>query len=255
VAWLTRISAAPRGIGTAAWLIWRALTGVWEPLWTGDPLVEHGMAEALARFTWGPLATLMALAAMTGLIAGVSVGRLLQSYDAPLLILGALDAVLLRDVLPLIVGVFASGSVSVELASQLGAMSLAREIEAIEAMGHDPVPRVLGPALLAVLLASPVHMLAVALAAIAGTMAPIHLAAHVSWREMANIALSNAAGHALLTGMAKVIVFAVIAFGVGAAVGAAPVRVQTAIGRHAGRAFVIGLLAIFFAAALWTILT
>jgi len=52
-----------------------------------------------------------------------------------------------------------------------------------------------------------------------------------------------------------VIVFAVIAFGVGAAVGAAPVRVPTAIGRHAGRAFVIGLLAIFFAAALWTILT
>jgi ABC-type transporter Mla maintaining outer membrane lipid asymmetry permease subunit MlaE len=251
MAWLTRINAAPRGIGSGAWLTWRALTGVWRPLWSGDPLVETGMVEALARFTWGPLATLMALAAMTGLIAGVSVGRLLQAYDAPLLILGVLDAVLLRDVLPLIVGVFASGSVSVELASQLGAMSLAREIEAIEAMGHDPVPRVLGPALFAVLIASPVHMLAVALAAIAGTMVPIHLAAHVTWREMATIALSPAAGQALLTGLGKVLLFAVIAFGVGAAVGAAPVRVPTAIGRHAGRAFVIGLLAIFFAAALW----
>ena len=254
MAWLTRIIAVPRGIGSAAWLTWRALSGMWGPLWTGDPLIETGMVEALARFTWGPLATLLALAAMTGLIAGLSVGRLLQSYDAPLLILGVLDAVLLRDVLPLIVGVFASGSVSVELASQLGAMSLAREIEAIEAMGHDPVPRVLGPAVFAVLLASPVHMLAVALAAIAGTMLPINLAAHVSWREMAAIALSTAVGRALLTGVGKAVLFAVIAFGVGASVGAAPVREPTAIGRHAGRAFVTGLLAIFFAAALCDIL-
>jgi ABC-type transporter Mla maintaining outer membrane lipid asymmetry permease subunit MlaE len=248
------IGGAVRATGTGAWLIWRALWGVWAPFWAGDPLVDSGMVRSLARFAWGPLATLLPLAVMAGLIAGVSVGRLLQSYDAPLLILGALDTVMLRDILPLIVGVFASGSVSVEVASQLGAMSLAREIDALEAMGHDPVPRVLGPPLIAVLLASPVHMLAVAVAAIAGTALPIHWAAHVSIRELARIALSPDAGHALLMGMAKALVFAVIAFAVGATVGAAPVRVPATIGRHAGRAFITGLLAIFAAAAIWAAL-
>ncbi|WP_353230182.1 ABC transporter permease [Novosphingobium sp.] len=249
------VSAFVRGIGTGAWLTARALRGVWAPLWTGDPLVEAGMTDSLARFTWGPLPTLSVLAALTGVIAGVSVGRLLQSYDAPLLILGALDTVLLREVLPLIVGVFASGSVSVELSSRLGAMSLAREIDAIEAMGHDPVPRVLGPPIIAVLVASPVHMLAVAAAALAGTMVPVHLAAHVAYRDMAAIAVSAASGHALLIGMAKALLFACLAFGVGATIGAAPVRVPTGIGRNAGRAFVTGLLAIFVAAALWSALS
>jgi hypothetical protein len=51
--------------------------------------------------------------------------------------------------------------------------------------------------------------------------------------------------------MAKALLFAVIAFGVGAAVGSQPVRVPADIGQRAGRAFTIGLLAIFTAAALW----
>ena len=244
-----------RAVGTAAWLVVHALRGVWGVLWAGDPLAESGLVEAFARFAWAPLATLVPLAALTGAIAGVSVGRLLQAYDAPLLILGGLDKALLGDVLPLIVGVFASGSVSVALAARLGAMSLAREIDAIEAMGHDPVPRVLGPPLLAVLLASPVHMVAAALAALVGTAVPVHLAARVSYGELMHIALSTDAGHALLTGMAKALVFALIAFAVGAAVGATPVRVPAQIGRNAGRAFVAGLLAIFAVAALWAALS
>ena len=51
--------------------------------------------------------------------------------------------------------------------------------------------------MLAVLLASPVHMVAAALAALVGTAVPVHLAARVSYGELMHIALSTDAGHAL----------------------------------------------------------
>ena len=249
---MAQLSSGPRAVGAGSWLIWRALRGFWRQSLVGDPLSEASLAEALGRFLWGPLPTLMALAALTGVIAGISVASVLEVYDAELLIIGALYDVLLRQILPLVVGIFASGSVSVELASRLGAMSLAREIDALEAMGHDPVPRVLGGPVVAVLAASPVHMLLAALAAFAGAALPLHLSANVAYQGLAHLAVSNAAAQALLTGMAKALLFAALAFGVGAVVGSRPVRIPADIGRRAGRAFTTGLLLIFVAAALWT---
>ena len=51
------------------------------------------------------------------------------------------------------------------------------------------------------------------------------------------------------------LVYALIAFGVGGAVGAKPVRSPADIGRRATTAFTAGLLGIFTAAAIWTALS
>jgi ABC-type transporter Mla maintaining outer membrane lipid asymmetry permease subunit MlaE len=227
---------------------------MWRRSLAHDPLGEASLGEALAQFVWGPLPTLIALAALIGVISGVSVSRILAVYNAESLALNALTDAMLRQVLPLIVGIFASGSVSVEIASRLGAMSLAQEIDALEAMGHDPVAHILGPPVVAVVAASPVHMAAASLAALIGAGIPLHLSSNISWVELAHFAFCDATAAALLVGMGKSLLFAVIAFAVGATVGSQPVRIPTEIGRRAGQAFTAGLLGIFVAATICAVL-
>ena len=245
------IGPSLRSIGTAVWLVWRAARGIWLRCWQRDPLAVPGLAQAIARFVWGPLPTIAALSALIGLLSGVLVARILSAYNAELLVIGTLVDVLFRQVLPLVIGIFVSGGIAVELTARLGAMTLANEIEALESMGHDPAAFVLGPQLLAIVIASPLHMAVAAAAAAVAAWVPIHLSADIPWRELVQIVLSDKVRSALLTGVAKSLLFALIAFAVGAATGSRAVRVPSDIGRGVSLAFRTGLLAIFAAATLW----
>jgi len=182
------------------------------------------------------------------------VTRVLAVYNADTVVVGALDATLLRQVLPLVVGIFASGSVAVELTARLGAMSLANEIDALESLGHDPVGHVLGPPLVAILAAAPLHMALAAIAALLGAGLPLSFGANLGWHALMRMALAKPVAAALLAGIAKAVVFAWLAFAVGSTIGAAPIRRPAEIGRRTRRAFTVGLLATFSTAALWVAL-
>ncbi|MDO7836551.1 ABC transporter permease [Sphingobium sp. HBC34] len=239
-------------IGAGIWLTLRAARGMGQRLIAGDALAQRQLADGLPLHIWRPLRTLLPLAALAGMIAGIGAARLLTIYNAQIPVLGALAQILPRDIVPLLVGLFASGSVSVAIAARLGAMALNREIDALEALGRDPVAHALGPALVAVLLSTPIHMALAGVAAILGCALPLALIANVGWPLWAGFAFSHDAAQAMLTGMAKVLLYALIAFAVGSAVGARPVRSPADIGRRAITAFTAGLLGIFAAAALWT---
>lgn len=242
-------------IGAAVWLTVRAGVGMGRRIVAGDALARRQMAAGLSLHIWRPLHTLLPLAALAGAIAGIGAGRLLTIYNAQIPVLGALAETLLRDIVPLLVGLFACGSVSVALSSRLGAMALNREIEALETLGRDPVAYALGPTLAAVLLSAPIHMLLAGIAAVIGCGAPLTLIANVGWPLWSGFAFSHDAARAMLVGMAKLLLYALIAFGVGSAVGAKPLRSPADIGRRATTAFTAGLLGIFSAAALWTALS
>ncbi|MEJ7934371.1 ABC transporter permease [Sphingobium sp. AN558] len=251
------MSAARRalaGVGAGTWLIVRALRGMARRIVAGDMLAARQLGAAVPLYIWGPLYTLLPLAALAGVIAGIGAGRLLAVYNAEIPILTMLAGTLVRDVVPLLVGLFASGSISVELSSRLGAMSLNREIDALEALGRDPVEHALGPSVVAVMLSTPIHMLLAGLVALTACGLPLRLSANIAWRAWMGFAFSHAAASAMLTGMAKVLLYTLIAFAVGSAIGAKPVRSPGDIGRRATTAFTAGLLGIFTAAALWTAL-
>jgi len=243
-----------RFAGHAVWLTGRAGQGMAGRLLAGDPLAVRALAEAVRQFVWTPLPTLLALSALVGLIAGILVTRVLAVYNADSVVVGALDATLLRQVLPLVVGIFASGSVAVELTARLGAMSLANEIDALESLGHDPVGHVLGPPLVAILAAAPLHMALAAIAALLGAGLPLSFGANLGWHALMRMALAKPVAAALLAGIAKAVVFAWLAFAVGSTIGAAPIRRPAEIGRRTRRAFTVGLLATFSTAALWVAL-
>lgn len=242
------------GLGAGVWLTARAARGIGRRIAIGDALAERQMANALPLHVWRPLRTLLPLAALAGLIAGIGAARLLGLYNAQIPVQTMLAETLLRDVTPLLVGLFASGSISVELSSRLGAMALNREIDALEALGRDAVDHALGPSLVAVLISAPIHMLLAGIVALVAAAVPLRLSANIAWLQWAGFAFSKGAAGAMLIGMGKVLLYALIAFAVGSAVGAKPVRSPADIGRRATTAFTAGLLGIFTAAALWTAL-
>lgn len=243
-----------RGAGTGTWMVARALEGMAHRAITRDPLATPALARDLARFLWGPLPTLIALAALSGVIAGTSAARVLALYHAELLVVRALVDAMLRQVLPLVIGVFGASGVAVAIATRLGAMRLAREIDALEVLGHDPVPFALGAPAVAVLVAVPVHVVAAALAALLGAGVPLAASANISWRVLAAIAVEQPAMAALATGMAKVTLFTLLALAVGSAVGTRRVTTPADLSALGTSAFTIGLVSVFAAAALWTAL-
>ena len=243
-----------RGIGAASWLIARAATGIAEDATGGNALSRTRFEAALATYVWRPLPLLVALALLTGVIAGTAAVRLLSLYHAELAIEPTLVRTLCRDVLPILFGLFVSGRVSVDLAARLAATAVARETEALEVLGHDPARYLLSPAFAAVVAAVPIHLLAAAVATIATTGLMLAQAAQTPWATFLRLTLDQGTAQALGVGMAKGLLFALIAFGTGAAVGARGARGPADIGARATSAFTIGLLAIFAAATVWTVL-
>jgi ABC-type transporter Mla maintaining outer membrane lipid asymmetry permease subunit MlaE len=254
VAGLSPVVRGLRALGIASWLVARSGRGIGPDLVGRDPLVARRMAEALGTYLWAPLPVLVALAVLVGIVAGTAAARLLGLFHVELAIEPALAASLCRDVVPLLIGLFAAGRVSVDLAARLAGASLAREIDALDVLGRDPVRHFLSPALFGVMIAVPVHMLVAATCTLATTGLVIDVAHETRWATYLQFVTGTNIARALVGGVVKAWLFALIAFAVGAAVGGRGVRNPAEVGARATTAFTAGLLAIFAADALWTVL-
>jgi len=254
---MTMVASMLRGCGTlgaAIWLVAQAAKGIVWDLFDRDELAQRRLAEALATFIWRPLPTLAALATLVGLIVGVSMYQALRRFNAEFAIEPAVAQAMARDVIPLLVGVFASGRVSVGLAARLGGMQLGREILALEVLGHDPARYVLTPSLVAVVAAAPIHLLVAGVCAWFASGSVLQFGAVTPWPQFMALTLGDATAKAALTGMAKAVVFSVVALGVGAAIGAREVRGPADVGGQATAAFTFGLLSVFAAGACWQVI-
>lgn len=243
-----------RFVGLALWLVWRGGRGIALRLARADPLAVRGLADSMQQFVWSPLPMLTALAGLVGLIAGVLVARILEIYHAEAALVRTLDQTLVREVLPLLIGTFIAGSVAVEVATRLAAMVLAHEIDTLESLGEDPASHALGPPLVAVIVACPLHLLCGSAAALAGAALPLALGANVASLDLLRLALGDNVLAAMLGGLSRVAVFSLLAFAIGAVNGTGLFRRPLEIGRAARKAFAWGLLATFAADALWVAL-
>lgn len=244
-----------RAIGDGAWLTARAGRALATDAVEPDPLVARRVADALAEQMWHPLPLVAALGALAGVIAGIAAARLLALYHAELAVEPALAQALLRQVAPLVVGVFAAGRIAVGVANRLGGMALDREIDALEALGHDPVRFALAPQLGGVLAAVPVLTIAAGGAALAAAGLAIESTHATPFATFAHLVMTQASARALLGGMARVASFALVAFAVGATVGARGVSGAAELAAAGRSAFTSALLAVFALAALWTALS
>jgi ABC-type transporter Mla maintaining outer membrane lipid asymmetry permease subunit MlaE len=251
LAWPKR---AVRELGTAAWLLGRAGQGLVLDVVEDDQLARVRLAQTMTAYVWRPLPILGLLGALTGLIAGVTGARILQVYHADRTIVPALVSTLAIQVCPLLVGIFAAGRVSVDLAARLGGMQLGGELEALETMGRDPARYVLAPTLAAVIIAAPIQGLIVFGGAWAVVGLMLQPGAVVPWGSYVALTISDGTARALVACIIKSAAFLLVATGVGAAAGSLEIRSPAALGSRATVAFTAGLLGVFILAAAWAAL-
>ena len=237
--WPQRCVAA---VGRAGWLLVHGAHGIVSDTVEQDRLAGDRLAAAFERLGWRPIATLALLGLMIGLASGIAAARTLHSFYAERLVEPLVSRVLARDVVPLLIGVFAAGRVAVETAVRFGAMRLGSELDALRSTGHDPVRYVIAPALAAVVMATPLQFVTVFACAWLGFAVVLDLSVVTSLPVLAHTALAIQTFRALLWGLLKTLVYNVGALVVGARAGLDDRRGIAALGREATHAFTGGLL-------------
>lgn len=251
---MTVVGSAFAGIGRGAWLIARAGRGGVDDLIEQDELALDRLAGAFERLGWRPLGILATLAALIGLAMGIAASRVLETFYAERLVEPVLVRALARDVVPLLIGIFAAGRVAVETAARLGAMRLNSELDALQAIGADPVRYVVTPALAAVLIATPLQVAVAFVCAWLGMGAVLSLDVISDLRVLADTTLDAATFLALLIGCGKALLYQLVALAVGAGSGTVETRGITAVGRQSMHAFTTGLLFVIALAAVSVLL-
>lgn len=142
-----RILGATGGMTAFGWRAWRtALTT--KPYW-GE------VVRQTWRITWGSLPMVLLVAMFVGanvVVQGVQVLRMLGA-EAMVGIFTALA--LVRELAPVLGGAMVSAKAGSEIASELAAMRIRSQIEAIDVMGVDPVRFLVVPRLIGSLVAMP----------------------------------------------------------------------------------------------------
>lgn len=95
----------------------------------------------------------------TGLFIGMAITLLLEAemavYGAKVYIGRMLGVATIRELGPVITGLMLSGRVGARIASELGSMRVTQQINSIESLGQDPMQKLVGPRLIALIIAVP----------------------------------------------------------------------------------------------------
>mgnify|MGYP002777081575 CR=1 FL=1 len=91
----------------------------------------------------------------TGMVLALQASTQLAPFGATLYVGRFVAASMLRELGPVLSGIMVAGRVGAGIAAELGAMRVTEQIDAIEAMGADPVRLLVAPRVLAAVIAVP----------------------------------------------------------------------------------------------------
>ena len=246
----SEVVASPlREFGAGVWALWRGIVGL--PQLAGThPYAAQRTARALVDYLWRPLPTVAALAALIGVIAGLLCAGVLKRANIELEVTPNVAGLLVGQVAPLLLGIFAAGRISVALAARLGGMQLQGELDALVLRGQAPADFVLGPVVATMLIAAPLLTAAAGLAALIGMGAMLSLEAVTPAPRFAHLVAITPVARQVFVGVLRSYAFLLLATAAGAASGSASIRDLRDLERRTATAFTSGLLLIFAAAAL-----
>ena len=101
------------------------------------------------------LGLVMTMAAFAGMVLAFQFGYGLERFGAKLYIGQTTVTALVRELGPILTALVVGGRIGAGIAAELGGMAVTEQIDAVRALGADPVQRLVAPRILAVALAMP----------------------------------------------------------------------------------------------------
>ena len=213
--------------------------------------VDTGRAALRPRFPWRELllqlesigvrsTPIVAITAtFTGMVLALQTAFGLARFGAKPYVGSIVGLAIVRELGPVLAALMVCGRVGAGIASELGSMKVTEQVDAIRAMGADPVQKLVLPRVLATTLALPLLTLTAVVLGVLGGMLVADLQFHISPHFYMQTITTTVGLADFFAGVAKTFVFGWIVAMVGCFVGLGTEGGTVGVGRATTQAVVI----------------
>jgi phospholipid/cholesterol/gamma-HCH transport system permease protein len=215
-------------------LTWRVIRGMFRP-----PFYLWEIIRQMDVLGFGSLGIILLTGSFTGIALALNSANTLQKFGVQS-VTGQLVATgLIRELGPVLTCLMLSGRVGSGIAAELGSMLVSEQIDAMRALGTDPVKKLVTPRIIALVLTAPVLTLFCDLFGITGGM----LASSALMNQPTSVYLSSAqnaiSNNEIIGGLIKPLVFGFIVAVIGCYMGLSTKGGTVGVGRNTTRSVVV----------------
>jgi phospholipid/cholesterol/gamma-HCH transport system permease protein len=131
-------------------LIWRVLRGVFRP-----PFYLREMIRQMDIMGFGSLTIILLTAFFTGAVLALNTGNTLQKFGVQSVSGQLVATSLIRELGPVLTCLMLAGRVGSGIAAELGSMLVSEQIDAMRALGADPIKKLVTPRIVALVTMAP----------------------------------------------------------------------------------------------------
>lgn len=194
------------------------------------------------------------LSFMIGVVISYQMGNQLRNYGANVFIVDLLGLSILREFGPLITAIMVAGRTGSAFTAQLGTMKLNQEIDALNTMGITPAQLLLLPRLLGLFITLPLLTMWADIFGVLGGMLMANNMLGVSAHDFLARFQTEIPMRALLIGLGKAPVFALLIGSIGCFQGVKVHGGADSIGRQTTRSVVLAIFFIIVADAIFSVI-
>ena len=190
---------------------------------------------------------------LLGVVVAYQGAEQLRNYGANVFVVELVGYAMLREFAPLISAIIIAGRSGSAYSAQIGTMVVAEEIDALRTIGIDPLQRLVLPKIVALVVALPLLTVFADIAGVFGGMVMARTQLDIGFAEFLDRFGRVMQGSALLVGVGKSVVFAVIIATVGCFQGLRTQGSADSVGRQTTLSVVQSIFLVIVADALFSI--
>ncbi|MDP2095612.1 MAG: ABC transporter permease [Hydrogenophaga sp.] len=190
---------------------------------------------------------------LLGVVVAYQGADQLRHYGANVFVVDLVGYAMLREFAPLIAAIIIAGRSGSAYAAQLGSMVVAEEIDALRTIGIDPMQRLVLPKIVALAVALPLLTLFADITGVFGGMVMASTQLDIGFAEFLDRFGRVMQGSALLIGLGKSLIFALIIASVGCFQGLRTQGGADSVGRQTTLSVVQSIFLIIVADALFSV--
>lgn len=206
------------------------------------------------RTGWQALPIIALLSFMIGIVITYQMGLQLKNYGANIFIVDLLGLSVLREFGPLITAIMVAGRTGSAFTAQLGMMKLNQEIDALDTIGVTPSSLLLLPRMIGLVIALPLLTMWADVFGVLGGMVMSNTMLGITWYDFLHRFPTVIPLRALLTGLGKTPIFALIIASIGCYQGMQVKGSADSVGLNTTRSVVLSIFFIIVADAAFSIL-
>jgi len=189
-------------LGAMCLLSWRSTIALFR-----RPFERTALVEQLDTVGIGSIPVAVLTAVFVGMVMALQFSTALKSYGASLYTGSLVSEGLVKELAPVLTALLVGGRVASGMAAELGSMAVSEQIDAIRALGADPVKKLVVPRVLACLIAIPLLTLVADIVGCLGAqlivMTEVGVTARFYWEQV----IATIQIHDLFHGLGKSVFF------------------------------------------------